>query len=53
MPQYTKRDYNKEYRQKSKGQLNIWLTKTYSRMKRDNKNKFQKPLSFSKDEFRN
>lgn len=47
----TKAEYGREYRFKNKGTLKFWLTKTYGRMKRDNKLKFNKDLSFSKEEF--
>ena len=49
----TQKEYLKEYRLKSKGKFNCWLTKTYGRIKRDNKFKFNKELSFSKEEFKN
>lgn len=44
-------DYKRGYRQRNKRTKTGWHTKTYSRMKRDNKNKFGLPLPFSKDEF--
>ena len=48
----TKKEYMKEYRQKIKYNKSAWLTKVYSRMKRDNKNKFNiMELPFSKEEF--
>lgn len=46
-----KQAYNREYRQRNKRSKNGWYTKTYGRMKRDNKNKFNLDLPFSKDEF--
>ena len=46
-----RKNYNKEYRQRAKGNINTWYTKTYGRMKRDNKKKFNKELPFAKQEF--
>lgn len=47
-----KSEYNKKYRKLHKGDFKYWLTKTYGRMKRDNKNKFNKDLPFSKEQFK-
>lgn len=47
-----KNEYNKLYRQKHKGDVTYWYTKTYGRLKRDNKNKFNLPLPFDKEEFK-
>lgn len=44
-------EYNKIYRKTHKGELKNWLTKTYGRMKRDNKIKFNTDLPFSKLQF--
>lgn len=44
-------EYNKIYRKTHKGDLKNWLTKTYGRMKRDNKIKFNTDLPFSKLQF--
>lgn len=44
-------EYAKVYRQSTKRTKEGWYTKTYGRMKRDNKNKFNLPLPFSKEEF--
>lgn len=46
-------EYNRLYRKTHKGCYKNWLTKTYGRMKRDNKNKFNLDLPFSKEEFSN
>jgi hypothetical protein len=46
-----KKAYAKQYRQDNKRTVNGWYTKTYSRMTRDNKRKFNLSLPFSKDEF--
>jgi len=43
--------YAKQYRQDKKRTVEGWYTKTYGRMTRDNKNKFNLPLPFSKEEF--
>lgn len=43
--------YSKEYRQRNKRTKKGWYTKTYGRMKRDNKAKFGLELPFSKVEF--
>lgn len=48
-----KTEYNKIYRKTHKGELKNWLTKTYGRMKRDNQNKFNLELPFSKIQFSN
>ena len=45
-------EYSKKYRLEHKGDINFWFTKTYGRLKRDNKNKFNLLLPFSKDEFK-
>lgn len=44
-------EYNKIYRKTHKGEFKNWLTKTYGRMKRDNRNKFNLELPFTKQEF--
>lgn len=44
-------EYNRIYRKTHKGEFKNWLTKTYGRMKRDNKIKFKTDLPFSKSEF--
>lgn len=44
-------EYAKEYRQRNKRTKVGWYTKTYGRMKRDNKKKFGLELPFTKDEF--
>lgn len=46
-----KTEYNKNYRKTHKGEIKNWLTKTYGRMKRDNKEKFFMDLPFTKEEF--
>ena len=33
-------EYSKKYRLEHKGDIKFWFTKTYGRLKRDNKNKF-------------
>ena len=48
----SRNEYNKKYRQENKGELFYWITKIYGRMKRDNKNKFNIDLPFTKDEFK-
>ena len=48
----SRKEYNKKYRQENKGELFYWITKIYGRMKRDNKNKFNIDLPFTKDEFK-
>lgn len=48
---YSSKEYKQAYRKESKRNPKTWLTKTYGRMKRDNKNKFGKDLPFSKNEF--
>ena len=45
-------EYSKKYRLEHKGDIKFWFTKTYGRLKRDNKNKFNLLLPFSKDEFK-
>lgn len=45
-------EYSKKYRLEHKGDINFWFTKSYGRLKRDNKNKFNLLLPFSKDEFK-
>ena len=50
---YDKIEYNKIYRKTHKAELKNWITKTYGRMKRDNKAKFHIELPFSKTEFYN
>lgn len=49
----SRNEYNKKYRQENKGELFYWITKIYGRMKRDNKNKFNIDLPFTKDELKN
>lgn len=44
------REFNKYYRAHTKGNKANWLTKTYSRVKRDMKNKFGQELDFTKAE---
>ena len=45
-------EYSKKYRLEHKGDIKFWFTKTYGRLKRDNKNKFNLLPPFSKDEFK-
>lgn len=49
---YSSKEYQQAYRRESKRNPATWLTKTYSRIKRDNLNKFGLELSFSKEEFK-
>ena len=49
---YGSKEYQQAYRRESKRNPATWLTKTYSRMKRDNLNKFGLELPFSKVEFK-
>lgn len=44
-------EYNKIYRRTHKADLKNWITKTYGRMKRDNKHKFNAELPFTKLQF--
>lgn len=44
--------YNRGYRSTHKGDFKNWLTKTYSRIKRDSKNKFNEEPSFSKEQLK-
>lgn len=46
-----KKEYMKVYRKTHKADFKNWLTKTYGRMKRDNKHKFNAELPFSKQQF--